>query len=258
MSANTERTSSNGALAGVVEEARQQMRRGSSTAAQLGSDFFSPYSEHTRLVAEILGHRAAGDALAEQRLTSQLIEALDPLLARVAARLERQRGSLAVADLMQVGRIEVVKAIDTFNATRTQSFATLVWWTARGAMLDAVRLHSADVRPSLGAQKGRVKKVGITSVVVDSVDTSEDDRCDPELGADEQLANEQVRVLVRKFLHRLPQPMADLVRKVHGIGCEPVSLRDIARTTGENRAKLDKTLKRGEQLLGAMLVRATR
>lgn len=223
-----------------------------------GEGFFSPHSMHTQLVAQVHERRAAGDVRGVERATSLLIQAMDPLLKRAAARLERQRGSLAVDDLLQVGRIEVVKAIDTFDPTRAQSFSTLVWWGARDAMLDAVRLHSADVRPSHGAQKGRVKKAGVIATTVESTDAATDEREDATPLADQQLMDEQARVLVRKLLHRLPRHMADLIRKVHGIGVVSMSVRDIAETTRQNRARLTKELKRGEQLLGQMVARELR
>lgn len=221
---------------------------------RLAGDLFSPFSDHTQLVAQILASRAGGDRKGAERLTSVLIQRLEPLLRRAANRFERRRGSLSVDDLMQVGRIEVVKAIDSFDAARSKTFATLVWWQARRAMNDEIRLRAADVRPSAGAQK---KRTGDLRVIIDNADAYDDE--DPEPLADVQIEAEQARVLLLKLLHRLPRHMADLVRKVHGLGgVEPMSLRDVAKTTGQNRMKLAAELKRAERLIGVMMLREHR
>lgn len=250
-----------------------------SAAEQVQTGEWSRYSRQMDMLMRVRELRGLDDHRGASRVAGDLIVALQPVLLGAARSLKARWGSLMLEDLMQVGAIELIKAIDTFDLTKSQSFANWVYFRARRAMLNQTRLHSADVKPSDGAQRGRVKKLAVEAhVQVFSRDepysgpgpSGADDPAfsgtvqhssNKTLGAEESVSPEQaldaaqMDVLMRRCINRLPQSMSDLVAWVHGIGRPEKSLREIAREKGQPRAKLDAMLKRGEQLLRKMVER---
>ena len=219
-----------------------------------------------------------------RRVADKLCRALMPMLQKLAMRFEGSRGTLEVEDLVQVGLIAMLRCVPSFNPSKKQTFD---WWAfhhANRAIMDHVRLHSSDVRPSHGAQRGRVKNTDAVETTVWSRDARlgvvpKDGGQDAEFTGENRkqghsmqaggrdlpatpeamLELAQDKALVRRLLNRLPRPMRDLVAAVHGVNQDQESsLRSIARDWNEPRAKLDAMLKRGEALLRKMLEREYR
>jgi RNA polymerase sigma factor (sigma-70 family) len=222
-----------------------------------------------------------------RRLEGELLSRMQPSILGIAKKhfKPRELRTLEVADLVQAGGIAVLRFIPRFDASKSngQTFEQVVYRWVHRAMLDHVRLHAQDVKPSEGAQRGRVKNApeSIAAFVVsrdeqvsviprsgggfDDEFSGENWRNGTSQGTTESaptpedlLSNKQLETLVHRSLNRLPARLNDLVSWVHGIGREKMSLREIARQWNEPRARLDAALKRGEVLLAKMVARELR
>jgi RNA polymerase sigma factor (sigma-70 family) len=111
------------------------------------------------LVAEVRRLRAEGQVRRAKRAEYELIRSMTRTVRRVAGRWYRSAGALKLEDLMQLGFIEVVLAIDTYEHSKrgTVTFESWVSWHANKAIGSAIRMHGQDVNVSDGASRGRTK-----------------------------------------------------------------------------------------------------
>lgn len=248
-----------------------------------------PVGESAAIVVDIQDLRTHGGEQAlktVRRLEGTLLLRMRPAIEGIAKKhfKPRQLGSLELDDLIQAGGIAVLRFIPRFDPSKCgdQTFEQVAYRWVHRAMLDHVRLHSQDVQPSEGAQRGRVKHApeAVGAIVVsrdaafrvtpqegqgDAEFTGENWNAGMAAGSTELpvtpedlLSNRQMETLVRRSLNRLPARLNDLVSWVHGIGREKMSLREIARQWNEPRARLDAMLKRGETLVRKMVERELR
>ncbi|WP_158616555.1 sigma factor [Corallococcus sp. CA054B] len=108
-------------------------------------------------MSEIHRRHAAGEPGRARQLVDALLRLLEPQLRRQARGYEKLSGSLLEDDLVQVALLEALKAVETYKPEKRgrQTFSTWVEWRARRAIMEQIRLHYADVRPSDAAQRGR-------------------------------------------------------------------------------------------------------
>ncbi len=213
------------------------------------------------LVREI---RSAGESARARRLTEALLRLMEPQLRRQARRYEKLRGSVQEDDLVQVALLEVLKAISTYRPEKRgkQTFSTWVEWRARRAIMDQIRMHSADVRPSDAAQRGRKGqgKAPRASPLVSRDDPAEALPCSLTKMHDAALALEAATIedlfmlreecaRLRHEVLRLDPKLRELVSRVHGLGRESRSVRQVALEWSEPRGQLDAMLARAHEHL---------
>jgi RNA polymerase sigma factor (sigma-70 family) len=215
------------------------------------------------LVREIHQRHAAGEPARARRLVDALLRVLEPQLRRQARGYEKVSGSLLEDDLVQVALLEALKALETYKPEKRgrQTFTSWVEWRARRAILEAIRLHCADVRPSDAAQRGRKgkPKTRVAQLV------SRDDAAESLPGSltqmhDAALALEVATVeelyavreecaRLRFAVLRLDPKLRELVTRVHGLGQEACGIRQVAEDWNEPRSRLDVMLVRAHELL---------
>lgn len=95
------------------------------------------------------------------------------LIARSVARRRPRRGGFCVEDFAQIGYVALLKLIDEqYDPAREATFASLVQWRVRGAILDASkRRHYAEAtRPSLEAAPEPVSSGNGEAALIHKID----------------------------------------------------------------------------------------
>ncbi|MCP3060961.1 sigma-70 family RNA polymerase sigma factor [Myxococcus sp. K38C18041901] len=211
------------------------------------------------LALEILRLRDEGAHFSARRLSGELLVQMEPALRTLVRRFAKSRGSLSVDDLVQVARLEAVKALDTYRPEKkgSQCFVSWATWRARRVLREHVRLHAVDVRPSDAAQRGRTRS-GRTDAptAVISRDEPRESQSGAELEAHdaarameyltaEELLSVGEQVARMYFALAEMEPLVrELVSRVYGLGRTRQSIRDLAREWGMPRWRLDALLAR--------------
>jgi RNA polymerase sigma factor (sigma-70 family) len=217
----------------------------------------------TELVVELQARRLAGDMSGAKRLEGELVRVMWPLLVQSARRFEKALGSLSLEDLLQVGALEVHKAVSTFNVERArgQTFEQWTYFRARRAMKDLVGWQSADVTLTDRARRGRPEKRrgdNVTPLHVESQDRKGGEGQEHESApvfassilalqvADETpedaAASAQSLERLSRALRDLPAQQRDAIARAYGIGRARQSVREISRELGVPRARIDQWL----------------
>lgn len=208
------------------------------------------------------------------------MRSIDPVLRDVVRRFPR-RGSLTTEDLYQTAALGVVRYVDRFDPLRGE-FAAHAYQAAFRAVEEFVQRQSADVSVSHWARKGRGRSVEKGSLVTvrvvpresktasgNGADTTarlglvesrsesraEIDEAKHTPTAEDLLGTAQEVAGLREALRALPRSQADLLRRVHGIGCEAESVRSLAIKLGRSRSSLDAALHVAEDALRKQLHR---
>ncbi|MCY1045599.1 sigma-70 family RNA polymerase sigma factor [Corallococcus sp. bb12-1] len=239
---------------------RRRAAKGEARVSRNGTARSSP----DELVSEIHGRHAAGEVSRARQLTDALLRLLEPQLRRQARTFEKLSGSLLEDDLVQVALIEALKAVGTYKPEKRggQTFATWVEWRARRAIMDQIRMHSADVHPSDSAQRGRkgkaktprvpllVSRDSPTESLPNSATQLHDAALALEVATVEELyaVQEECARLRREVLKLDPQ-LRELVSRVHGLGQKAHGVRQVAIEWNQPRSQLDVMLARAHEQL---------
>lgn len=93
---------------------------------------------------ELVARARAGDRGAAQELLAET----EGLVRKMAGNCIKQFSGMEYEDLVQIGLIGVVEAIDTFDLERPVRFSTHAFWRIRGALSQARRLDNLIRLPS--------------------------------------------------------------------------------------------------------------
>lgn len=229
------------------------------------------------IVVGIQELKALGKASEARRATNEYVQAITPLLLKVARRFSpTAMGSLRREDLIQVGLIRALKLLDVYDharasvaLSRTQGVSAsklledLVYRSAMRDMAEHIRRHAHDVNVSDGASRGRTKDEAPVALQVRSRDEKFagsarsrrelDDgpafggAAQWESGAltgsgpatpEELLSSAQGRQRLLDAVNQLPSEQREMVKSAFGLGRPVQSVRDFARQWGIPRAKL--------------------
>nr|WP_253909077.1 sigma-70 family RNA polymerase sigma factor [Corallococcus exiguus] len=215
------------------------------------------------LVSEIHRRHAAGESGRARQLVDALLRLLEPQLRRQARGYEKLSGSLLEDDLVQVALLEALKAVETYKPEKRgrQTFSTWVEWRARRAIMEQIRLHYADVRPSDAAQRGRkgqpktrpmplVSRDDAAESLPGSLTQMHDAALALEVATVEELyALREECARLRREVLKLDPKLRELVTRVHGLGQAPCRIREVAEDWNEPRSRLDVLLARAHEQL---------
>jgi RNA polymerase sigma factor (sigma-70 family) len=239
-------------------------------------------SEASAVVAEIQELRAAGREREAGRMSDRLMR-LAPIasLLRECAFAVKERGSLSIDDLKQVGAIEVFKAIRTFDPSSGTTFEYWCRYRVNRAIRDQVMLHSSDVHAShhdkrkSPSQISKRSQAGDEGIAVQVVSTdapvkdgdgrdvepatrfadADPSAVQPHETPEQLFESAEQDARVREAVRSLPTLEREIVKRVYGFGYEKQSIRSIEVTMNIPRAKAALLLKRGMGLLQKALSR---
>ncbi len=169
---------------------------------------------------------------------SQLIEGHLPLVRTVARRFAGQNEPLE--DLIQVGTIGLIKAVDRYDAGRGVALAAFATPSIAGEIRHHLRDRSAPVRVPRRLQAAGLR---VTSVTLEQADHV----ADPDAGASDRLALDAAL----RSLHTRERELLRL-RFV-----EDLSQAQIAARTGLSQTHVSRTLRGALQQLREVLVAGT-
>jgi RNA polymerase primary sigma factor len=221
----------------------------------------APINKHDRLAGELVRAYRAGDPDAIQRL----ILANEALVYNFVCRQLRGRGrdprsDASFEDLMQAGRMGILKAADTYDWERA-SWSTHAMWQIRccvGKELESDTIvsvpnnwhavtHKAELARAIGCKAGAAplgrdgEELTIEERVADRRDhVAEVDRED-----EAETWGDRVRVALR----RLTDQQRKVLKARYGIDGEPQTLETIGNALGVSKEAIRQAESRGERAL---------
>jgi RNA polymerase sigma factor for flagellar operon FliA len=162
---------------------------------------------------------AAKAAYDKQRRQEDMIRKYAPLVKKVAYRMiHRVPASVEVEDLMSVGTIGLIHAIEHFDASKGKRFEAFAEFRIKGAMLDELRSYDFMSR----TQRGKANKIDKAKVKIEAREgrSASYDELAEETGLsateveDVMAANEQVAFLTLEDLGALAEDQTEVASEL--------------------------------------------